>query len=100
MTTFMALSVIMKYEHDHEHSCFRYINPHVDSIKVNLNVFIQLLYIIVFYITSKTVVFTLEAFLKVLEFSVFKLDCVIHIHTIVAIVRKSCRAILVSSQHN
>ena len=93
----MALSVIVKYEHDHEHSCFRYINPHVDSIKVNINVFIQLLYVIVFYITSKTGLVTLEAFLKVLEFSVFKLDRVIHIDTIVAIVKKSCRAILVSN---
>ena len=93
----MALSVIVKYEHDHEHSCFRYINPHVDSIKVNINVFIQLLYVIVFYITSKTGSVTLEAFLKVLEFSVFKLDHVIHIDTIVAIVKKSCRAILVSN---
>ena len=97
MTRFMALSVIVKYEHDHEHSCFRYINPHVDSIKVNINVFIQLLYVIVFYITSKTGSVTLEAFLKVLEFSVFKLDHVIHIDTIVAIVKKSCRAILVSN---
>ena len=93
----MALSVIVKYEHDHEHSCFRYINPHVDSIKVNINVFIQLLYVIVFYITSKTGSVTLEAFLKVLEFSAFKLDHVIHIDTIVAIVKKSCRAILVSN---
>ena len=99
MTTFMALSVIMKYEHDHEYSCSRYIHPHVDSIKVNLNVFIQLLYVIVLYITSKTGVVTLEAVLKFLEFSVFKLDHVIHIHTIVAI-GKSCRAILVSNQHN
>lgn len=97
MTKFMALIVIVKCEHDDEHSCFRYINPHVDSIKVNINVFIQLLYVIVFYITSKTGSVTLEAFLKVLEFSVFKLDRVIHIDTIVAIVKKSCRAILVSN---